>query len=303
MKRSIWDYLFDSANVIFLGLLGLITLFPFWTLVISSFVDAQEFYSREIVMWPQRPNIQAYRFLLGAEWIWNGYRISTTVTVLATLYCMFLILTCAYPMTKDALPGRKAIHYYFLFTMYFSGGLVPTFILITNTFRMRDSMLTMIIINGLPIWHYLIMRNFIKNIPVDLRESAILDGASEFQVLWKIIIPLSMPAIATLTLFQAVSHWNNWMRAFLYINSDMKMPLPIILRRIALEEATRGQVSAYMDMMESYRRYTGGGYGEAPAEHAIKNATIAIVALPIMCLYPFFQKHFAKGVLVGSVKG
>ena len=302
MKRSVGDHIFDTFNIVLLALLALITLLPFWTLIMSSFVGPREYFSKAMVLWPSDPNISAFRFLFGTDWIFHGYRVSFIVTIFGTLHSMLLVLTCAYPMSSDDLPGRKGIHYYFLFTMFFGGGMIPYFILVTRYLRLTDNLLALIITNGLPVWSYLVMRNFIKNIPSEMRESAILDGATEWQVLKNVIIPLPMPAIATLTLFSAVGNWNAWMNALLFINSDKNLPLPLILRRIVIDANERAGSPGYQEMMNAYRRYMGDGTQDV-FDTAVQNATIAVTALPIMCLYPFFQKHFVKGVLLGSVKG
>ena len=306
MKTSLGSKIFDVCNYAFLAVLAFITLFPFWILIMSSFVGTAEYYSKLFVLWPTNWNITAYRFLFGTDWIFTGYKISIYMTVLGSLYSMLLVCLASYAMTFETLPGKTAINWYFIFTMYFGGGLIPYYIMITNYLKLSDNLLVLWLPGGLAVWSFLVLRNFFRGIPSDLRDSATIDGANEFTILWRIILPLSLPSIATLTLFAAVGRWNDWQSAFYYINDTKKLPLANILRKMVIFDtnADPRQNPAYMEMEMVYRRLVGGDRRDIDIfDVAVKNATIAVAALPIMCLYPFFQKYFVKGVLVGSIKG
>ena len=300
MKTSLGSKVFDTLNYTFLALLAFITLFPFWVIMMSSLVDSTEYYSKTFVFWPSRLNLSAYQYIFGTPWIGTGYKITVQITVLGTLWGMFLTATAAFAMVNPNLPGKTFLNWFFIFTMYFGGGLIPSYIINTKYLGFTDKISAMWFPGGLGVWGFLVLRNFFRGIPGDLRESAMLDGAGEFKILWKIILPLSLPAIATLTLFNAVGMWNSWQGALYYINTNDKQPLQMILRKMVLTNEGEGN-AAIRDMNLQYRQLMGG---DAPLfQVAVKNATISVAALPIMMLYPFFQKYFAQGVLVGSVKG
>jgi len=197
------------------------------------------------------------------------------------------------------LPGKSLLTFYFIFTMYFSGGLVPYYLVVSKYLRLSDTLAAIIITNGVNVWALLVLRTFFRELPTSIPESAIIDGANEFQILVRIIIPLSLPPLATLTLFSAVSHWNEWARALYFINNEFKLPLQMVLRRMILDpysSTMRGNMDkAYQNLM--------GGSAETLFDVAIKSATVTVTTLPILCVYPFLQRYFVKGVLVGAVKG
>jgi putative aldouronate transport system permease protein len=300
MRRSAGDHIFDTANYIFLGLLGLATLFPFWNVIMTSLVGAGEYYDKAVVLWPDKLNITAYQYILSTNWIGTSFLVTATITVGGVLFDMLLVCTAAYAMTKKGLAGFKFFNYFFLITMYFSGGLIPYFLLVTRYLKLTDSILSMIITSSLGVWSYLVLRNFLKELPVELPESARIDGAGEFTILFRIMLPLSLPAIATLSLFSAVGHWNEWSRALYFINDPNKMPLQMVLRRMVLDPNSNMAMKGIMD--KAYQEAVGGT-NETLFEEAVKAATVTVTALPIMLVYPFLQKYFVKGVLVGSVKG
>jgi putative aldouronate transport system permease protein len=300
MKRSIGDWIFDSFNYLFLGLLGLATLFPFWNVVMTSLVGSTEYYSKMVVLWPSHINITGYQYIFSTNWIATGYGVTALITILGTLFDMILVSTAAYAMTKKDLIGYKFFNYFFLLTMYFGGGLIPYYLIVTKYLHLIDTLASMIITSSLGVWSYLVLKNFLREIPMELPESARIDGATEFTILWKIMLPLSLPSIATLSLFAAVGHWNEWGRALYFINSAEKEPLQMILRKIVLDPNSLGKMQGAME--KAYQNLVGGT-NDTLFEEAVKAATVTVTALPIMLVYPFLQKYFVKGVLVGSVKG
>jgi putative aldouronate transport system permease protein len=299
MKRTFGEKTFDNLNIVFLGLIGLITLFPFWNVIASSFVGASEYFSRPFILWPHKFNFSAYLYIFSTGWIANGFKISIIITVLGTLYDMFLVSTTAFALSKKGLPGRKFFNTYFIITMYFSGGLVPYYLVVSKYLHMRNSIAAMIITSGLGVWSFLVLRTFFREIPESLPESARIDGANEFQILFKIILPLSLPAIATLTLFSAVGHWNEWYRALYFIDNDYKQPLQMILRRMVIDP--NSSISMRGNMDKAYQQLVGGS-DETLFDMAVKSATVTVITIPIILVYPFLQKYFAKGVMIGSVK-
>lgn len=299
-KRSVGDWIFDSINYIFLGMLGLATLFPLWNVLMTSLVGVTEYYSKPFILWPSHINISAYLYLFGTTWIGSGFKTTILITVLGTLYDMLLICTAAYAMTKKDLAGYKFFNYFFLFTMYFGGGLIPYYLIVTKYLALTDQIASMVITSSLSVWSYLVLKNFLREIPAELPESAKIDGANEITILLKIMLPLSLPSIATLALFSAVGHWNEWSRALYFINSQEKLPLQMILRKIVLDPNAARGMRGSMDI--AYQHLVGGS-NETLFEEAVKAATVAITTIPILLVYPFIQKYFVKGVLVGSVKG
>lgn len=299
-KRSVGDWIFDSSNYLFLGLLGLITLFPFWNVFMTSLVGSAEYYAKPIVLWPDSPTLTAYRYIFSTNWIGSGFLTTIIITVAGTLFDMLLVCTAAYGMLKKSLPGYKFFNYYFLLTMYFGGGLIPYYLIVTKYLGLTDSIFAMIITSSLSVWSYLVLKNFLREIPAELSESAKIDGANEFTILFRIMLPLSLPSIATLSLFSAVGHWNEWSRALYFINSPDKLPLQMILRKMVLDQNTVAAMKGAMD--RAYQNLMGGS-NETLFDEAVKAATVAVTTIPIMLVYPFIQKYFVKGVLVGSVKG
>jgi putative aldouronate transport system permease protein len=300
VKRSLGEKIFDTGNVLFLGIIGLVTLFPFWNVLATSFVGASEYYSRPFILWPHKFNPSAYLYLFSTNWIGNGFKISILVTVLGTFYDMFLICTAAYALaTRRSFPGKKFFTFYFLLTMYFGGGIIPYYLVVSKYLHLYNHIAAMIITSGLSVWSFMVLRTFFRDIPESLSESAKMDGANEFLILCKIILPLSLPAIATLTLFSAVGHWNEWGRALYFINDDYKQPLQMILRKMVLDP--NSTVTMREVMNKAYQNLVGGT-DETIFDVAVKSATIAVVTIPILCVYPFLQKYFSKGVMIGSVK-
>jgi len=298
--RTTGEKIFDAANYVFLALLGLLFFLPFWIVATNSFLTSQEFYSRAIVLWPQRPSIAAYQFLFQTDWIYTGYRVTLVTIVVGTAWHTFLPLTAAYALYDKDLPGRRWLHYYLVFPMFFGGGIVPSFILINNILGLRNNYVGIAIAGSMTVFHYLIFRNHFMGIPVELRESAYLDGAREARILWSIILPLSLPTIATLVLFQVVGRWNAWQWGLFYIDDQKMWPLGMVLRQLIVNENLTQQQGEAAQLMQMFERDFGIENYFYPA---VRNAAIMVTSIPIIVLYPFFQKYFVKGVLIGSVKG
>lgn len=299
-KRTVGDWIFDSCNYVFLGILGLVTLFPFWNVMMTSLVGSAEYYSKAVVLWPSEVNFSGYQYIFSTNWIASGYGVTALITVLGTLFDMALVATAAYAMIKKTLIGHRFFNYFFLLTMYFSGGLIPYYLIVTKYLHLMDTIASMVITSSLNVWSYLVLRNFLREVPAELSESAKIDGAGEFRILLQIMLPLALPSLATLSLFAAVGHWNEWSRALYFINSHEKEPLQMILRKIVLDQNSLGRMQGTMD--KAYQALVGGS-NKTLFDEAVKAATITVTALPIMLVYPFLQKYFVKGVLVGSVKG
>jgi putative aldouronate transport system permease protein len=300
MIRSKGETVFDIFNILFIGFISIITIFPFWNVVMTSFVKSNEFYTRTFILWPREFNISAYYYIFSTRWIASGFKVSTIVTVFGTIYNMFLVVTASYGLSKKTLPGRNFFITYFIITMYFGGGLIPYYLVVTKYLKLTDNLLSLIITGGLSVYYFLILKNFFNEIPVSLAESATIDGANEFVILFRIILPLSMPAIATLLLFNAVGYWNEWQKALYFIIDDYKFPLQMILRKIVIDP---NSATAMRSQMNTAYQNLVGGTDETLFDEAVKAATVVVVTTPIILVYPFLQKYFAKGVMIGSIKG
>lgn len=287
-KRKRSDWFVDSFIYSCLAVLCVITVIPFLQVVTLSVSPSQIAMKYGLHLFPTAFDFSGYVDVFKHKLIWTGYRNTVFITAVSTILTVFLTLMAAYPLSKKYFPNRKLWTGIIVFTMYFQGGLIPTYILVVKYLNMRDSILSLILPSLLGAYTLLIVRNFLVTIPESMEESARLDGANDFVILLKIIIPLSMPVIATVSLWSGVSTWNSWFDCMIYINSEKRFVLQYILRRILLE----GQVD---DMT--------AGTKQVLRTDTIRMATLVVATIPIICVYPFLQKYFIKGMLIGSVKG
>ena len=271
-------------------ILTLSILFPFYNAVLVSIVPNTVYLrSQGVKLWPAQIQWDAYAFTFRSGLIWSGYRNSILVTVFGVLYNMLLTVFGGYALTKP-FPGRKFLRVVIIFTMYFSGGLVPYYLLIKDL-RLMDTLGAMIFPTGISIMYMLVISSHFKSLPDSLEESAFLDGAGDFRILWSIILPLSLPLLATFTLYYAVERWNEWYNAMLFVKSSDKWPLQNVLRTIINDV----NVLATMNIPGQARPDIKGD--------AIKMSSIIVSMLPMMCLYPFLQRYFLSGLTLGAVKG
>jgi putative aldouronate transport system permease protein len=288
--RSWGSRLFDIINSTILILFALSTLLPFIHIVSSSFASPTEKLTKDFVLFPTHFTLDAYRFIFSTDRIINSLLVTVLITVGGTI--VNLIMTClmAYPLSRRDLIGRRPIMMMVIFTLLFSGGMIPTF-LIVKALGLLDSMWALIIPSAISTFNLIILKNFFQQMPDGIEESAKIDGANDLSILIRIILPLSLPALATFGLFYAVGHWNTFMSAILYIRDTDKWPIQVLLRSFVLLSEGRLDDSANLD-----------GDIQLPPE-TVKMAVITVATLPILCVYPFLQKHFAKGVMMGSIKG
>jgi putative aldouronate transport system permease protein len=289
--RSIGSRLFDIMNYLLLAVIALVMILPFLHVVAGSFTTAEEMAARQFVVFPTVFSLNAYQYIFSTNTILRSLAVSIGVTTVGTLISMLLTALMAYGLTRRDLDGRKVIMFMVVFTMLFHGGMIPTFIIVKNM-GLIDSYFSLIIPTAINAFNLIIMRNFFQNIPDGLEESAKMDGCSDWGILFRIVLPLSMPAIATISLFYAVTYWNTYLSAILYLNDNAKWPVQIILRQIVILASGLSADSSGFD----------DGYA-APPEQTIKMAVIVVATIPVLLVYPFLQKHFAKGALLGSIKG
>ncbi|WP_199621107.1 carbohydrate ABC transporter permease [Paenibacillus alkalitolerans] len=289
--KSLGSRIFDGINYTLLLLIALVTILPFVHVIAGSFTTVTELAQKQFVIIPTVWSLDAYKYIFSTNVIFKSLGVSVGVTLFGTLFSMFLTALMAYGLSRRDLDGRKTIMFMVLFTMLFSGGMIPTF-LVVKEMGLIDSYAALIVPTAINAFNLIIMRNFFQNLPEGLEESAKIDGCGDWGILFRIVIPLSMPAIATISLFYAVTYWNTYFQAILYLNDASKWPVQVILRQIVvLASGLAADTSGFGD---DYVR---------PPEQTVKMAVIVVATLPILIVYPFLQKHFAKGALLGSIKG
>jgi putative aldouronate transport system permease protein len=289
--KSFGSRLFDVLNYTVLTLIALITVLPFINVIAGSFTTVTELAEKQFVLFPTVFSLDAYRYIFSTNTIIKSLAISIGVTSIGTLVSMVLTSLMAYGLSRRDLDGRSIIMFTVLFTMLFSGGMIPTF-LVVKSMGLIDSYWSLIIPGAINAFNLIIMRNFFQSLPDGLEESAKIDGCSDWGILLRIVIPLSMAAIATISLFYAVTYWNTYQQAILYMNDSAKWPIQVILRQIViLASGISSDTTGFEDSFVT------------PPEQTVKMAVIVVATVPILLVYPFLQKHFAKGALLGSVKG
>ena len=287
VKYSLEDQIFNWTSIVILAFVGFICIFPLlFVLSVSITPIGEVFRNGGFIVFPRKITLEAYRFMWNSSNMPGAFRITIVLTLVGTTCNMFLTLLLAYPLSRKDLPGRKYFLFYVLFTMLFNGGLIPTYLVVRGT-GLLDTLWAMIIPSVVWSYNTFIMKGFFENMPNELFESARMDGASEWRVLATIVVPLSMPVIATVGLFYAVGHWNEFLAAILYITSQRLKPLQVVLRAILLQSEGLEQVNV----------------DDVLPTQTMQMAAVVFSAIPIILVYPFLQKHFVKGVLLGSVKG
>ena len=281
--------IFDTVNNTLLFLIALITFLPFIHVVGSSFATSAEIASSKFLLFPTKFSLDAYRYIISTDTIFKALFVSIIVTVGGTVWSMLLSILTAYGLSRRDLVGRRFINFIIVFTLLFNGGMIPTFLVVQQT-GLLNSLWSLIIPVSINAFNMIILRSFFMNLPVGLEESAKIDGANDFSILFRIVIPISLPAIATISLFYAVTYWNTYMHAILYLSDSAKWPVQVLLRQIVV--------------LASGMNYDGAAYTDVPPpEVTVKMATIVVATVPVLLCYPFLQKYFAKGALLGSVKG
>lgn len=280
---------FDVCNILFLGGVGVITILPFLYIIAGSFATEAELAQRSFFIFPKTFTLEAYKYVFSTPTFIRSMGVSIFITVVGTAVQLFFTFTMAYPLAKRHVKGRNLLLNMVIFSMLFSGGMIPTY-LVVKSLGLLDTYWALILPMAINPFNLIIIKNFFQQLPRELEESAKIDGCSEIGVFWRIALPLLKPVIATFALFYAVGIWNDFFHALLYINDSAKWPLQMVLRQVTILSdltATNG------DAMQN----------TVPPEQGIKLAVIVIATLPILAVYPFLQKHFAKGMLIGSVKG
>lgn len=287
IKASLGSRIFDGINICILLLLALITFYPFWDCLVVSFSSLKSYLSTSIHLWPSEWSFDGYSYMLKEITLWTSYVNSLFVTVAGTLINMIITTMAAYVLSKKDLKGQRPIMFLAVFTMMFSGGIIPTYIVVKDL-HLMNSLWSMIIPSAINTYNLIILRNFFMELPLELEEAALLDGCTEVGVLFRIMLPISKPALTTVALFYAVDHWNDFFSAIMYINRKEAWPLQLFLRSM---------------LFQSDAAYSSGGESLFLLGQPMKMAAVMLAIIPIMCAYPFFQKYFTAGMTAGAVKG
>jgi putative aldouronate transport system permease protein len=289
MQESIQYKIFKVFNVSILLLIIFLTLYPFLNVVAQSFSSEAAISSGEVSLYPKGFNVDTYKTVIADSMFWINYKNTVVYTVVGTAISMVMTTMFAYALSKRRLVGRKALTVFAVFTMFFNGGLIPNYVLI-NSLGMGNTMWAIVIPGAISIYNMLIMKSFFENMPEELEEAASIDGLSQYGILLKIVLPLSKAVIATMILFYAVAHWNSWFPAFLYLDQKEMFPVTIYLRNM-IAGAT-GTAAAGATAADNLTQIAAN----------IKSVTMVLTILPILTIYPFVQKHFVNGVMLGSIK-
>jgi putative aldouronate transport system permease protein len=284
------DRIFMFFVYIVIAFVTVAMLYPFWDQVVLSVSDRAQAMQRGIRWWPNTITFDAYRYVLDSPEIWKAALNSLERVVLGTIWGVAITALTAYPLSRDDFPLRRLWTIMIVFTMLFSGGLIPEYLLRKELHLLNNPLV--LILPGLTAFNIIIMRNFFRSLPQDLLEAAELDGAGEWRVLRDIVLPLSKPILATMALFIAVAHWNAYFDALIYITDRDNYVLQVILRRVLLE----GQADMFVDGPDV------SGVVAPPTAETVKAALVMVTTLPIIIVYPFLQRYFIKGTLLGAVK-
>lgn len=296
--RSRNDRIFDFINTFLVILIVIACIYPLYFTVIASFSEPEEVLKGKVIFLPEHFTLDSYRTVFSYGKIWRGYLNTAMYTVFGTLYNLFLLLPASYAMAKKGLKGRNVLMALFVFTMYFGGGMVPTYMLMKDL-HLINSPLVMIVPGAFSVYNMIITRTFFSsNFPPELAEAAKIDGAGEFRIFVQIALPLSGAIIAVMALFNALGHWNDFFNAMLYISDARYFPLQLVLRDVLLMNqnvnfsSTTMSTEALADLRR--RQYLA---------ETMKYSLIFIANLPMLVAYPFVQKYFVKGVTLGAIKG
>jgi len=296
-KRTIVDTKGDAVfytvvNILIIVIL-IIILWPLIFIVSSSFSSKEAVLAGRVILWPVDFSLEGYEAVFKTNDVLIGYRNTILYTLFGTALNVALTLAAAYPLSRKDLPGQKFFMFLFTFTMIFNGGMIPTYIVVSKL-GILNTPLAMILPGALSVYNMIITRTFLQNsIPKDLYEAASIDGCTDSTYFWKVILPLSSPVIAVITLYYAVGHWNSFFNAFLYITKSELYPLQLVLRNILIANQMDSAMIIDLDTMTSKQ-----GLADL-----LKYSLIVVSSLPVLMMYPFVQKHFVKGVMIGSIKG
>ncbi|PYI55715.1 carbohydrate ABC transporter permease [Paenibacillus flagellatus] len=298
MKRSAIretrsDRLFTAVNYGVLSLFAITILYPLVYVASASISDADAVISGEVWLWPVDPTLDGYAAVFKHKLIWSGFANSVFYTAAGTLINVAMTILAAYPLSRKDFYGKNAFMFLFVFTMMFSGGLIPTYLLVKEL-GMLNTAWSMLLPGALGVWNMIITRTYFQTtIPDELLEASQLDGCNDFRFVWSVVLPLSGPIIAVITLFYAVGHWNSYFSALIYLKNQSLYPLQLVLRDILVQNEV--DLTMLTDVAEQAKR--------EGLRELLKYSLIVVATVPLLIVYPFVQKYFVKGIMIGSLKG
>ena len=292
-RQSTGDRVFEIVNTALLALILLVILYPLWFVVIASVSDPAKVAAGDVLLWPAGVSFEAYRMVFRDSMIMTGYRNTLYYTLLGTAINLVMTVLAAYPLSRKDWVGRGFFMAVVMFTMFFSGGTIPTYLLM-NDLGLINTTWAIVLPGAVSVYNAIVMRTFfINSIPLELQEAAQVDGCSNTRLLLRIVLPLSKPILAVMVLFYGVAHWNAFFGALIYITESDRYPLQLVLRSILIQNTASQDMLGEVDTLGN----------RVMLAETIKYALIIVSTLPMMVLYPFLQRFFEKGVMVGSVKG
>ncbi len=287
------DKAFDFINYIFMLFLAIIILYPLYFVLVASITDPDIVNTGEVLLYPKELFLDGYEKIFEYEPLWTGYLNSIIYMVIGTAINIALTVSSAYALSRSDLPARGFFILVFFFTMLFNGGIIPTYLLVDDL-GIMDTILAMVLPNAISVWNVIIAKNFFQsNIPHELLEAARIDGCNDFKFFFGIVLPTSGVIVAVLTLFYAVGHWNSYFQALMYLTTEDKYPLQIVLRNLLIiNTASSSMITDPLSLAAKVK-----------LAEQLKYGIIVVSSLPLLILYPFLQRYFVKGVMVGSIKG
>lgn len=294
IRGSYSDIIFDKVNLVVMIILLLIFIWPLWFVLIASISDPSEVWKGSVILFPKGFNLNAYKEILKYDDIWIGYRNTILYTVLGTIINIVLTICAAYPLSRKDFVPRNFFMVMFMITMYFSGGLIPTY-MVVNKLNITNTIWAMMIPGAVSIFNVIITRTyFINSIPSSLQEAAELDGANSYQFLTKVVLPLSKPILAVIALYYGVGHWNDFFSALIYINNKDLFPLQTFMRDLLVQNNIDLDMTGLNAVQAAQK---------AQLAQTMKYGVIIVASVPVLCIYPFVQKYFVKGIMIGAIKG
>lgn len=294
IQNSLPDKIFDGVNLVVMLILLVIFVWPLWFVLIASISDPNEVWLGNVLLLPKKITLDSYEALMNYSQIWVGYKNTIFYTVVGTVINVVATICAAYPLSRKDFVPRKFILVMLMITMYFGGGLIPTY-LVVSKLGLLNTRWAMILPGLVSVYNIIVMRTyFMSSIPTSLQEAATLDGANSFQYLIRIVLPLSKPIIAVIALYYAVGHWNDFYTALIYIYDNSLMPLQSFLRDMLMSTKMTVNNISGLDAATVARK--------AQLAQTLKYSVIIVSTVPVLCIYPFIQKYFVKGVMIGSVK-
>lgn len=292
-RKSKEDKVFDIINFFLVAIILLLVVYPLYFIVIASISDPNMIYEGKVWLLPKELTLEGYQRIFGDSKIWLGYKNSIIYTVVGTIVNVSFTLMAAYALSRKDLYGRNVIMFLFLMTMFFSGGLIPTYLVVKNL-GLLNTMWALILPKAVAVWNVIVAKTFFEStIPNELLEAARIDGCSDVKFFWKIVLPLSKPIVAVMILFYAVGHWNSYFDALIYLNNENLYPLQLILRNILIQNQASTMMISDLDSLAAKQRVS----------ELIKYGVIIVASIPLLIVYPFVQKYFVKGVMIGGIKG